>query len=268
MKLSVLLASHRHLSMRTSRQLTKWLRISSWSGWIVCWLLTPPGLVGQGSEFAGGAELFLRAWQTEDGLPENMVVNAAQTPDGFLWVATRRGLFRFDGVRFQQYLPVNEAGISTSLIRVMTRDQSGRLWLAKDRGALVCIDRGQVTHVLTPTNGLSVFQTRSMLADRAGNIWLSDSSGKIYYVKEGFVQRFGEESGLSGQPTWLACDEKGQLWVSHGKQIGIFDNGRLDTVYTAKNPVSRIHAARNDGVWFCDGAQVFLACAGKTPETR
>ena len=42
----------------------------------------------------------VRVWQTDDGLPQNSVYAIAQTPNGYLWVGTREGLARFDGVRF------------------------------------------------------------------------------------------------------------------------------------------------------------------------
>src|SRR5581483_2358805 len=53
--------------------------------------------------FAGaepGAEYSTRTWQVEDGLPNNFVSAITQSPDGYLWVGTREGLARFDGMRF------------------------------------------------------------------------------------------------------------------------------------------------------------------------
>jgi len=44
-----------------------------------------------------------QSWGTEEGLPQNSVHAIAQTPDGFLWVATEGGLARFDGVGFKVY---------------------------------------------------------------------------------------------------------------------------------------------------------------------
>jgi ligand-binding sensor domain-containing protein len=40
------------------------------------------------------------SWHTESGLPDGNVTALAQTPDGYLWVGTFKGLARFDGVRF------------------------------------------------------------------------------------------------------------------------------------------------------------------------
>src|SRR5262252_7733926 len=42
----------------------------------------------------------VRSWQTDDGFPQNSVYALAQTADGYLWVGTREGLARFDGLTF------------------------------------------------------------------------------------------------------------------------------------------------------------------------
>src|SRR5205823_5977972 len=46
----------------------------------------------------------LRVWGVDDGLPSSYVYSIAQTPDGYLWVATSEGLARFDGVRFTPFM--------------------------------------------------------------------------------------------------------------------------------------------------------------------
>lgn len=217
-----------------------------------------------------GGELFVRAWQTEDGLPENTVVSAVQTPDHFLWVATHLGLFRFDGARFQELNTASDAGISTGIIRVMLLDHEGRLWLAKDRGALVCVDRGQVIQTFTPANGLSPYQTRSMAEDQKGNIWLSDSHDGVFCIRDGKVQPYGPEAGLPGRTTcWLTSDVNGQMWFSQAGQIGIFRNGRFEAMFSVNSsnaPPARIQTARSGGVWLCDGQQIYRALEGRSLE--
>src|SRR5262249_38557685 len=42
------------------------------------------------------------AWTAKDGAPAD-VRTMAQTPDGWLWLATSTGLYRFDGMRFTRY---------------------------------------------------------------------------------------------------------------------------------------------------------------------
>src|SRR5687767_10284004 len=45
----------------------------------------------------------MRRWTAEDGLPKNTVLSLLQSRDGYLWIGTRDGLARFDGVRFKVF---------------------------------------------------------------------------------------------------------------------------------------------------------------------
>ena len=46
-------------------------------------------------------------WKVEQGLPQNQVQTILQTRDGYLWIGTRFGLARFDGVRFTTFTLAN-----------------------------------------------------------------------------------------------------------------------------------------------------------------
>src|SRR5215831_10245426 len=70
--------------------------------WIL-WLLLTSG-------FANGQER-LQFYTTDNGLPNNSVLAILQTRDGYLWLTTRGGLVRFDGVRFQVYDESNTPAI-------------------------------------------------------------------------------------------------------------------------------------------------------------
>jgi ligand-binding sensor domain-containing protein len=48
--------------------------------------------------------LYHTVWKVRDGVP-NDIVAIQQTRDGYLWLGTGDGLFRFDGVRFERYEP-------------------------------------------------------------------------------------------------------------------------------------------------------------------
>src|ERR1700756_5350490 len=49
------------------------------------------------------SQLQHRAYPSRDGAPSSTQA-IAQTPDGFLWLATQNGLYRFDGVHFDKSL--------------------------------------------------------------------------------------------------------------------------------------------------------------------
>src|SRR5687767_5854561 len=48
------------------------------------------------------------SWTVATGAPAP-VLDMAQGPDGFLWLATGEGLFRFDGISFERIVPEGQA---------------------------------------------------------------------------------------------------------------------------------------------------------------
>ena len=220
-----------------------------------------------------GLPWVIRVWQSDEGLPDNTVVGIAQTPDGFLWVATPAGLVRFDGVQFRQFTPVTVAGTQTSVLQAMISDHRGRLWIAKERGTVVCVDQGRTTAVFTPEKGPLNPEVRMLVEDSAGAVWVSyaatmrsvDGSdrrpmaayvgGKVVRLQDGQARIFTAADGLPGGGTCqLAIDQAGQLWFSQGQWVGVFREGKFRPL--AELTVQCITGARSGGIWACVGKQV------------
>ena len=115
----------------------------SWVGWtepnvagspgpwiavaIVVLALTPIALStsrGQDRSLPPLDEFHIRTYGPVDGLPAANVRGLAQLSDGYLYVATGRGLTRFDGHRFHPVI----LGARTNSIDYMQPDSAGRLW--------------------------------------------------------------------------------------------------------------------------------------------
>ena len=77
---------------------------------LYCWFCIPvlfPALfcivpLLQGAHlFRNDPHYLITNWETENGLPENSATAIAQTPDGYLWFGTIKGLVRFNGIDFK-----------------------------------------------------------------------------------------------------------------------------------------------------------------------
>src|SRR5262245_42556784 len=64
-------------------------------------------------------------WSLRDGVPAN-VVCITQTPDGFLWLGSTQGLFRFDGVRAEQF---GSDQLRGNAILSLATASNGDLWI-------------------------------------------------------------------------------------------------------------------------------------------
>src|SRR4051812_17264353 len=67
---------------------------------------------------------------TAQGLSQGMVFDLLQDAEGFIWVATKNGLNRFDGYSFKVFSndTYNEKSLSSNTIVKLFEDSKGRIW--------------------------------------------------------------------------------------------------------------------------------------------
>lgn len=98
------------------------------------------------------AQYKIDTWTTEQGLPQNAVINAVQTPDGFIWAATLGGLVRFDGVRFRVFDTSTNPELPNSRLAAVHVIGTGDLWVVTQDRQLLRF-RGGAFHVMGPEDG-------------------------------------------------------------------------------------------------------------------
>lgn len=90
--------------------------------------------------------VYLRHITDEEGLPSLSVYDVLEDRKGYIWLATDRGLYRYDGVRFKHYPSRNVRGNSMSM---MEQDAQGRIWGITFAGS-VWHTEGDSVKVFTP----------------------------------------------------------------------------------------------------------------------
>src|ERR1700743_494309 len=68
------------------------------------------------------------SWSAKDGVPGD-VYALAQTTDGFLWLGTVQGPYRFDGITFERYEPQSGPAFPSSSIMSLLALPNGDLWI-------------------------------------------------------------------------------------------------------------------------------------------
>lgn len=211
------------------------------------------------------------SWGTEKGLPGGTVTSIAQTPDGYLWIGTDKGIIRFDGINFHAF----EAGSATptfSPVRKLLVDGQGTLWILLQNTKLLRYRDGTFNLVRGEAeNGITA------LGEGAGNAVLLSSlaMGVLVYKDGAFVSASGLPPGQNAyqtsadfswsttitphrliQPTAavisLAATGDGKIW------LGTQDRGLLylqdGSVHAAAPAVANLRincllAAENQQLW-------------------
>jgi ligand-binding sensor domain-containing protein len=68
-------------------------------------------------------------WGSDRGLAGGAVTAIAQTPDGYLWVGTEKGLFRFDGLTFRAFPLAVPTTFAIGCVQRLVADSQGNLWI-------------------------------------------------------------------------------------------------------------------------------------------
>lgn len=206
---------------------------------------------------AESPEWFFRAWQTEEGLPENSVSGIIQSPDGFLWVGTNGGASRFNGTGFEPLDLRGIPGLPSRQVHSMFLDRSARLWLAMERGPVIRIGKDSF-RVFTPEDGIFNRIALDIAEDGEGRIWIAYSRG-VCRIEGDEVTSYGEQDGIpSGPHASIACDVDGQVWFSNGSKIGRIRDGGFQLFRDFGDKTVRISAAREAGLWLTVGSVVMV----------
>jgi signal transduction histidine kinase/ligand-binding sensor domain-containing protein len=124
------------------------------------------------------AQYRLNGWSADEGLPQNVVRGIAQTPDGYLWIATLDGIARFDGLRFDIFNKSNTPGINTNRFSGMYAAPDGDLWLSLEGNGLTRYHLG-------------TFHT----FDIAAGAFAGDDAGRIWILSQGSIYEWNKLSG-------------------------------------------------------------------------
>lgn len=153
------------------------------------------------------------AWTLRDDSLKGYPRSIAQTVDGYLWLGTEFGVFRFDGVRFVAWQPPSGAHLPSSSVVQLLGTRDGALWIGTLKGLARWKD-----NVLTAYDALAEECVSALAEDRGGTLWAGTSAGlagaaKLCAVRDDHADCTSTQARLGRFITSLFEDPAGNLWV-------------------------------------------------------
>ena len=147
------------------------------------------------------------------GLPDNHVTSQARTADGFLWLGTENGLFRYNGYQFELFNVIarGPTHLSSSAITCLLAD-SNLLWIGTANG-LNCLDlrngRVEQQKTIAPVCAMAKTDPQTLTAfDMAGNVYTQSGQEQLKFrlrISGSFnlAQRILRVISTGGNRIWL-----------------------------------------------------------------
>ncbi len=269
-----------------------WMTTIFWkccSGWLAIMLLAMP--VGAAESGVTQEPVVmptpqLRLYGVRDGIPVGGTQAIVQDRKGFIWIGTRDGLLRFDGVRFTVFR--HDEAVPTTLgsndVATILVDRKDRIWSGGEGSGLQLYEPGygfrHWRHHADDPSSLSGNDVFSIAQTDDGAIWVACSNSGLNRLRKdgkGFVH-FRHQPGDTAS---LATDYILSLHAATGNGLWVGTLRGLDLItasgHIRRIPLQRTHpglkmvasfSTEGHSVYAATGMGVFRLYAGPDPHAE
>jgi ligand-binding sensor domain-containing protein len=140
------------------------------------------------------------------------VNNAFERKNGYLWFGTTKGVFRYDGLQFEQFLMPDS--ITKNQVSAIYEDHKNKLWIGyKDGNIFYESDRNKFIK-WEPEEGTPKVPITSFYEDEKGDFWIATYGEGLYVFKQNRLYNFNSDDGLPGDDIYsMAIDKNENIWI-------------------------------------------------------
>lgn len=179
------------------------------AAWMIC-----GSVAGHATDLPGFRR---RLWATEAGTPADIWA-MTQGNDGYLWLGTGSGLYRFDGFRFERFQPVAGERLPSNDITALSMLGDGALWMGFYYGSASVMRRGHLQHY-GAKEGFPHGMVISFAQTADGVVWAATEGGLARFDGTRWQIIGADWSYPTGRADWLTVSRDGTLWVTTGESL-------------------------------------------------
>jgi ligand-binding sensor domain-containing protein/two-component sensor histidine kinase len=173
-----------------------------------------------------------------------------EASDGSLWFGMFGGVSRYRGGQFTTF--TRKTGFPADIVRDMSEDPQGRLWLGTP-GGVFCWQDGRVIRHFTTADGLRMNDVRAVHSDKQGTLCGGAGNG-LSLIQDAKVTTWVMDQGPAHNIiTQVYRDSQGNLWVgSYGGLYRLVADkliGQLDDEGRTFDMVNALFEDRERNVW-------------------
>lgn len=198
-----------------------------------------------------------RRISTEQGLSQASVWSMVQDRHGFIWVATRDGLNRFDGHEFRIYRHRAEQADSLpgDQLQSLAIDRDGGLWVGGNGGlSRYHEDRDRFESIPIAGENGAQQGVRSLHVDRYGTLWVASYAGLSRFDAASGKRIAWQFASDNAPPDTrfetVHSDAQGRIWLGSLSGLSRLDpvSGRVDWPFEDFPEATALKSARIDAL--------------------
>ena len=198
----------------------------------------------------------------EEGLQNLAVQVILQDRQGFLWVGTQNGLFRYDGSRFRAF--TKDDGLPGVRIESLQEAEDGTLWVGTGTG--LARSKGGRFEAVSIAPAHAILGREGIAADSQGRLYVATDRGLLAGTTKGNLVSFTSVNSADTGTASVYIDRSGKLWYGCGLDLCILENGSAHAAGTAMGlPQERWDAILEDpdgALWVRSNKSLYMRARG------
>ncbi|MCB1568096.1 MAG: PAS domain S-box protein, partial [Xanthomonadales bacterium] len=221
---------------------------------------------------------YFRTLGGEEGLSQGRINAMLQDRRGFVWVATRGELQRFDGYAFRRLDELIPKVVSPGTVLALAEDEGERLFLGTRDAGLYMLDaeRAKLRAVFNPTTatakpGASI---DGLVFQSGVGLWVGSSTGVGLYLTDTGVYHPVLDFPAAANPdegefvSAMTLDPDGQLWVATSRSLHRIDTRQRVALRFSDRPALALAIGPSGELWIGARAGLYRKARGASTIER
>lgn len=171
----------------------------------------------------------VKLYNSETDLGTSSVNAIVQSSDGYIWLGTYMGLYRYDGTRFSLFGA--ESGIVS--VRALYIDKKGNMWIGTNESSVFCYTANHEFVAYGSEKGLSEKSIRCFAEDENGNIFVGTAGVSYFISAEDGVSVAKLDSDITYITSAAASEDGTIMAVTNSGILAAYKDGKCMRSSTA-----------------------------------
>ena len=224
-------------------------------------------------------------YRPNNGLASNEVMGTMQDRNGFLWIATNRGLQRYDGVQYKTFMHREDdpTSLPENVVVQLLLESDYTLWVVTARGHVGIFDKSRFTYTDVPVKtgaGTYLRGDKKLIRDEWGNLFLVYIGQEVLQLDRKKMEfsnatlflplpKDWRISTLAQEPTtrkyWIGLQNGGiAIYNSATGNLNYFGNNKdkepaIDLL-PLQTPINHVFFDKKGRLWFASWGPGFPYC--------
>lgn len=200
-------------------------------------------------------DIYVKQVQLPADITANSINCVVEGPEGFIWLGTTNGLYRWDGDRALKF-ETNQIAESLN-ITALTKDPEGTMWAGCEDGSIFQLQNNQLTEWKS-ADTMHFSRINTLLFDNSGNLWWGTNGSGLYFYNGRQINHIGVSDGLPDSYIYML--EKGfygEVWASTDRGVALcksweslYEINSFDKASGLTDDIVRVLAKdKDDNMW-------------------